>query len=236
VIVNSEATRASLPHSEKVALVYNGLEINPGDPARQDALRREFGLAGDEIGVAVIGKIYPGKGQGQVAEAAALLRSKYPRLKLFLVGEIKDASYAASIRAAVRSAGREDRVVWTGYVPDLTNFLKLMSAVVSASVVESFGRAALEGMAAGVPVLAVRAGGLAEIIEPGANGDLVASPEPKALAAALDALLSDETRRKAHVEGGYETIRKKFSVSRQVRDVENLLADILGGEERKIVA
>jgi len=229
VIVNSEATKAGLPPSDKIVLIWNGVEIKPGDPSRQEALRREFGLVEGDLGLAVIGKIYPEKGQREVVEAVSLLSAKYPRLRLFLAGAVKDDRYAAAIRNAVRCRGLGGKVVFTGYVADLENFLKLMSAVVVASVVESFGRAALEGMAAGVPVLAVRAGGLAEIIEPGLNGDLADSPEPAVLAAAIDALLADEGRRRAFIENGFKTIRTKFSLGRQVRGVERVLAEILGG-------
>jgi glycosyltransferase involved in cell wall biosynthesis len=230
VIVNSETTRAGFPPSDKLVLVPNGIEVGPGDPARRAALRSAFGLEEGEPAVAVVGKIYPGKGQREAVEAVSLLSAKYPRLRLFLVGEVKDGRYADEISALIRRRSLENRVASAGYIADLPDFLKLMSAVVVASVVESFGRAALEGMAAGVPVLAVKAGGLKEIIEPGGNGFLADSREPAVLAAALDELLSAGPERlRAVVEGGFKTIREKFSLRAQVRGVERVLAEILGG-------
>ncbi|MBM3310487.1 MAG: glycosyltransferase family 4 protein [Candidatus Aminicenantes bacterium] len=229
VIVNSEATRSSLPASDKIALVYNGVEIRPGDPAREDSLRRRFGLAEGDPSAAVIGKIYPGKGQREAVEAVSLLADKHPRLKLFLVGGVRDGEYAESIRLLVRSRGLEGRVVFAGYLDDLSFFLRLMAAVVVASTVESFGRAALEGMAAGAAVLAVRSGGLAEVVEDGVNGLLAPSASPEDLAARLDLILRDSSRRQKLVEGGFKTVREKFSLARQVAGVERILAEVLGG-------
>jgi glycosyltransferase involved in cell wall biosynthesis len=104
----------------------------------------------------------------------------------------------------------------------------LLNVVVVASVVESFGRAALEGMAAGVPVLAVRAGGLAEIIRPGENGFLLDSREPEEIARGIEAILQDPTRAAAAVEGGYRTIREEYSLERQRREMDRVLAGVLG--------
>jgi len=229
VIANSEATRAALPPSDKVVVVYNGIEIGPRDSGREESLRRRFALAEGEPAVAVVGKIYPGKRQREAVEAFAALAGKHPRLRLFLVGLVRDEDYAEGIRRFVQARGLEDRVVFPGYLEDLTHFLRLMTVVVVASTVESFGRAALEGLAAGTAVLAVRSGGLAEVIEDGANGVLIPSPAPGAIAAGMDALLGDAARRRTLVENGYRTIRGKFSLRRQVADVERILNEILGG-------
>lgn len=229
VIVNSEATRSSLPASEKIALVYNGVEIRAGDPAREERFRRRFGLAEGNPSAAVVGKIYPGKGQREAVEALSLLAARHPRLRIFLVGRARDEDYAQSLRRLIRARGLEGRVVFAGYLDDLPFFLRLMSVVVVASTVESFGRAALEGMAAGAAVLAVKSGGLAEVVEDGVNGLLVPSASPEEVAAGLDLLLKDSSCRRGLVEGGFRTVREKFSLARQLAGVERVLTEVLGG-------
>jgi len=229
VIVNSEATRSAFPPSDKIVLVPNGIEIVESDPAREEGLRRRFGLeAGDEA-AAVVGKIYPGKGQREAVEAFARIAAEHPRLRFFIVGQVRDESYAESIRGLVADRGLEGRVVWTGYIGDLTHFLRLVTVVVVASTVESFGRAALEGLASGAAVLAVRAGGLVEVIEDGKNGVLAPSADPGALAEGLKSLLGDPGRRRRLVENGRRTVREKFSLRRQVAAVEGILSEVLGG-------
>jgi len=228
VIVNSEGTRAVFPASEKIALIYNGLSIRPGDSARRAAVRSEFGLVEGEPAVGVIGKLYPGKGQREVLQAVGRLSSRYPGLKLLILGETAVARYERELRSIVRRENLEGRVFFTGFRPDLLEILQSLSAVVVASLVDSFGRAALEAMTAGVPVLAVRAGGSIEVVQPDWNGYLAESREPAVLAAALADLLDHPERRAEIIKNGFRTIREKFSIERQVRDVERVLGEAAG--------
>ena len=92
----------------------------------------------------------------------------------------------------------------------------------------NFGRAALEGMAAGVPVLAIRAGGLPEIVQHGENGFLADSREPDVLAQALTEILDRPEGWPEIVKNGYRTVREKFSGERQVRDIERVILDVCG--------
>jgi glycosyltransferase involved in cell wall biosynthesis len=228
VIVNSEATRAVFPASDKIVLIYNGLVIHQGDPEIHDIILAEFGLEDGERAIGVIGKFYPGKGQKEVLQAVALLAERYPDLKLIFLGTAADSRYEQELRRITRLSGLFRRVYFGGYRSDLVEVLQTLSVVVVASVVESFGRAALEGMAAGVPVLAVRAGGLTEIVEPGTNGFLAESREPEVLATALADILDHPERRAEIVKNGYRTVREKYSIESQISGVENVLRDVCG--------
>ena len=228
VIVNSKLTASAFPDSGKIVLVPNGLEVRACDAGRREAIRQELGLERGDFAAGIVGKLYEGKGQREAVQAAARLAPRHPRFKLFVVGEVRDEAYARGLREFVRANGLERQVRFLGYRPDLADLLMLLNVVVVASVVESFGRAALEGMAAGVPVLAVRAGGLAEIIRPGENGFLLDSREPEEIARGIEAILQDPTRAAAAVEGGYRTIREEYSLERQRREMDRVLAGVLG--------
>lgn len=228
VIVNSEATRAAFPDTDKTVLIYNGLAVRPGDPEIRGIILAEFGLEKGERAIGVIGKMYPGKGQKEVVQAFALLAERYPDLRLVFLGASADARYEQEIRRIVRLSRLDRRVHFGGYRSDLLEVLQTLSVVVVASVVESFGRAALEGMAAGVPVLAVRAGGLAEIIEHGVNGFLAESRRPDVLAEALAGILDHPERRNGIIRNGLRTVREKYSIENQIRGVEAVLRDVTG--------
>ena len=146
---------------------------------------------------------------------------------MLVVGEVRDDAYYEGLRKIVRENGLDGRVLFVGYHPDLVNVLKVMRVLIVASVVESFGRAALDGMSAGVPVLAVRAGGLPEIIQHGRNGFLIDSREPKEIALALDHLFQNPNEARRAVEGGWTTVREKFSIARQIEGIERVLGEIL---------
>jgi glycosyltransferase involved in cell wall biosynthesis len=225
VIVNSEATRAAFPGARNVTLIFNGVDIQAGDEGRQNSIRKELGIAADDLVAGIVGKIYEGKGQREAILAVAALANKYPGLKLLVVGEVRDGNYFESLRRIVRDNALESRILFVGFHPDLVNVLKVMRVLIVASVVESFGRAALDGMAAGVPVLAVRAGGLPEIIEHGRNGFLLDSREPKEIGLALEYLFQHPVETRTAIEGGLRTVREKFSVARQIEAVERVLAE-----------
>jgi glycosyltransferase involved in cell wall biosynthesis len=228
IIVNSEASRAPFAGSGKAVLVHNGIDLRRADPGRVAALRAELGIAPGEFVIAVIGKIYEGKGQREALAAAGLLAPKYPNLRWLVVGAVGDASYDRRIREAVSAAGIENRIIFTGYRSDLANLLGLTGAVVVPSVVESFGRVALEAMASGVPVLAVRAGGLPEIIVHDENGFLLDSREPAEIALGIQFVLEHPDRAAAAAAAGLRTVREQYTVEAQVRAVEAVL-DGVGG-------
>jgi glycosyltransferase involved in cell wall biosynthesis len=228
IIVNSEASRAPFAGSGKAVLIHNGIDPRRADPGRVAALRAELGIAPGEFVIAVIGKIYEGKGQREALAAAGLLAPKYPNLRWLVVGAVGDASYDRRIREAVSAAGIENRIIFTGYRSDLANLLGLTGAVVVPSVVESFGRVALEAMASGVPVLAVRAGGLPEIIIHDENGFLLESREPAEIALGIQFVLEHPDRAAAAAAAGLRTVREQYTVEAQVRAVEAVL-DGVGG-------
>ena len=178
--------------------------------------------------VGVVGKLYPGKGQKEVLLALARLAGRYPDLKLIIIGTAADRRYEQDLRRLVRLNHLSRRVVFAGFRPDIVEVLQNLSVVVVASVVDSFGRAALEGMAAGVPVLAVKAGGSIEIIRPGRNGFLAESRDPEVLAAALAEILDHPEHWPAIVENGFRTVREDFSIEKQVQGVSRVLLEVCG--------
>lgn len=228
VIVNSKLTASAFPDSEKIAFVPNGLEVRACDARHREAIRQELGIEAGDFAVGIVGKLYEGKGQREVVQAAALLVPRHPRLKLYVIGDVRDEAYARGLREFVKANGLERRVLFLGYRPDLADLLMLLNVLVVASNVESFGRAALEGMAAGVPVLALRAGGLAEIVRPGENGFLLESREPVEIARGVETIFRDRSRTAAMVEGGYRTVREEYSLERQRSETDRVLADVLG--------
>lgn len=228
VIVNSERTRAAFPQADKLVLIYNGLNVRPGDPEIRPIIRAEFGLEDGSRAIGIIGKLYPGKGQREVLQAFVLIADRYPDLKLIFIGASADAEYEADLRRFIRHHHVFKRVFFAGFRTDLTEVLQTITAVVVASVVDSFGRAALEGMAAGVPVLAVRAGGLPEIVQHGENGFLADSRDPEVLAGALSDILDHPDHWPAIVKNGFRTVREKFSGERQVKEIERVILDVCG--------
>lgn len=228
VIVNSKASRMAFPADCPVVIIYNGLEMPRGDENRQKTIRGELGIREGDLVAAVIGKIYRGKGQAEALRAASLLGPKYPNLKWLIIGAAGDGRYARDLRRYVQAAGLSGKVFFLGYRPDLSHILGSLNIVVVPSVVESFGRVALEAMAAGVPVVGVREGGLPEIIVHGENGLLADSNRPGEIARVVAFVLDNPGRAKAMSEEGKRTVRAMFTLENQIRGIEKVLDACLG--------
>ena len=103
-----------------------------------------------------------------------------------------------------------------------------LDLLVHASITpEPFGQVIIEGMAAGIPVIATRGGGVPETVESGRTGLLVPMGDAPALADALLTLLRDPATA-SHLGGnGWREVRERFLPRRTARDIEAVYDTIL---------
>jgi glycosyltransferase involved in cell wall biosynthesis len=105
--------------------------------------------------------------------------------------------------------------------------MRASDAVVHASVYpEPFGRVIVEGMLAGRPVIATRAGGVTEIIDD-ETGILVPPNDTAKLANAITSLAEDPVHAARLAAAGMKRAREEFSVTAMVRGVEDAVRDLL---------
>ena len=237
VIVNSRATAeafvASGGRAEKVRLVYNGIDPAAFGSVVQtevDALRRELGLDGVPV-VGVFSRLAPWKGQHVLLEALTRL----PGVHALLVGDavFGEHAYAEALRAQSKTLGIEDRVHFAGFRRDIPQLMRLSEVVAHTSVdPEPFGRVIVEGMLAGRPVVATRAGGAVEIVEDGTSGVLVPPRDATALASALSDLLADPARADALAEAGREAALEFFSLRAMLEGITQQLQEVAAGRQR----
>jgi glycosyltransferase involved in cell wall biosynthesis len=237
VIVNSRATAeafvASGGRAEKVRLVYNGIDPAPFGSVVQievDALRRELGLDGVPV-VGVFSRLAPWKGQHVMLEALTRL----PGVHALLVGDavFGEHAYAEALRDQSKILRIEDRVHFAGFRRDIPQLMRLSKVVAHTSVdPEPFGRVIVEGMLAGRPVVATRAGGVVEIVEDGTSGVLVPPRDATALASALSDLLADPARADALAEAGREAAVEFFSLWAMLEGITRQLQEVAAGRQR----
>jgi glycosyltransferase involved in cell wall biosynthesis len=147
---------------------------------------------GDVIGI--VGRLAEWKGQDVFVRALAAVCADYPDLRGRVVGSamFDEHAYADTLRALAQELGVADRVTFVGFVDAVEEELAGLDVLVHASVIpEPFGQVVVEGMAAGLPVIASAAGGPAEIITDGVDGLLVAPGDVQALASAMRRLVGD---------------------------------------------
>ncbi len=178
--------------------------------------------------VGLVGRMEPWKGQDRLLLAQALLRGRGHEMHTVLVGgDAYDISprYARSLPQLVERLGLAAAVTLTGQVVDAGPYIEQMDILVNASEREPFGIVLLEGMARGVPVVAVDGGGPTEIVEHRRSGLLARSGEPEALADVLQPLLISADLRHAIGQGGRARFEREFTdVAMRRRFFEQLQA------------
>jgi glycogen(starch) synthase len=150
----------------------------------------------DEFALLFVGRCYPRqKGLEHLISALGLLLSKC-KIHLTIVGE--DWGGAGTLQALARALGVEKHVTFTGALPrnEVINAYASADAFVLPSLFEPFGIVLLEAMAAGLPVVASRVGGIPEVVSDGKTGLLVQPGDSRSLANALENLISDSALRR----------------------------------------
>lgn len=185
VIANSETTLAALGLPQlRAAVVHEPVE-QPA-PDRPAAPREAFT-------VTMVGRLAPWKGQDVFLRAFARAFPAGPE-RAVIVGSalFGEHAYASSLERLIGQLGLAGRVELRGFRDDVAAELAQTDALVHASVIaEPFGRVVVEGMAAGLPVVAANAGGPTEIVTDGADGLLVQPGDVDELAAALARLAAE---------------------------------------------
>src|SRR4051794_1774300 len=130
----------------------------------------------------------------------------------------------------VRSTGAQDVFLagWRGH-DELADGLNAADLVVLPSVHEQFGQVIVEGMACGLPSIAVDAHGPATIVDDGETGWLVPPDDEDAMAEALVEAVNDPEERRSRGEAGYEVAREKYSWPALVERVATVYDKVVRG-------
>jgi glycosyltransferase involved in cell wall biosynthesis len=183
--------------------------------------------------VAMVGRFSPWKGQ-VVALRAFAAADLGPGARLVLMGApmFGEEHYEREIHREIESLGLAERVELPGFVDDVLAALTDVDVLVHASTIpEPFGQVVLEGLAAGVPVVATREGGPGEILADGVDGLLYPAGDAAALGRLLRDLRADPALRRRLTENGRKRVAD-FSPTAIGASVMQLYADI-GTPEHK---
>ena len=180
--------------------------------------------------IGMIGRISPWKGQHVFIKAAAIVCEQFPETKFEIIGAplFSETPYEEELHRLAASLRLERSVRFTGFVNDIGSAISRLQMVVHASIIgEPFGQVIIEGMAAGKPVIATRAGGIPEIVVDEDTGLLVPIEDERALADAMITLLQNPGRAAQMGANGRERVRNFFTIEQHARAVEQVYEDVL---------
>jgi len=210
--------------------IYNGVNIAPSEQNNNITTNKAI-----KNRLLFVGRISPEKGVHILLDAFQKVAWHYPEVQLEIIGpeavapleyivalsdedKVKDLavfypeSYLLQLQKRLPSE-LASQVRFTGFVPysQLHNHYVNADVLVNPSLSEAFGMSLAEAMAAEIPVVAARVGGMTEVVAEGKTGLLFDSGDASALAEALLYLLSDEELRKSMGKAGRQRVLELFS-------------------------
>ena len=196
----------------RYSVLYAPVDIKEGDSTKE--YRIEAGRA-PRIGLIanwnpIKGLEYFVTGVSEASKRSGLL------LDMVFAGGRPDThrQYSLEIDALIDSLGLRDSVHDLGFVGDVSELMRTLDVLVLSSTSEACPMVVLEAMAAGVPVVASKVGGVPELLEDrtdGAAGIIVPPCDSNAIAEGILMLLREEGKRRAMGEVGYKRARAMFS-------------------------
>lgn len=206
--------------ANKIVIVHNPVPAWAGKAERSAA---KEGIPSshhnrNHLGVGILGRITPFKGQLQFAEAARLVLQEFEQVHFWIIGsptagDSADEAYFEEVQRDVRAARLGS---WFSFVPhdhDVARCYDLLDIVVLASQgPEAFPMILLEAMSLGKAIVAPRAGGVAELLEDGQTALLVREASAGSLAQGILDLLYDPGKRRQLAENGRKVSSERFSI------------------------
>ncbi len=205
--------------ADQIVRIYNGVDLDdyPFAEPRGD-------VPDDGGRLLFLGRLTGWKGAEVMLRAIQSLSAKRPALSAVVAG---DGPARTSWEKMAAELGIAARIQFVGFQPEVIPRLREADLLVHASTApEPFGRVLVEGMAAGVPVVASNHGAAPEIIEPGRSGWLAPPGDSKALASAIDAGLAAGSARVTVARAARARVEEHFTVDRTAAAVRRLLDSV----------
>lgn len=169
--------------------------------------------------IGVIGRLTPIKGHLVLIKAMAAVAKLVPKVLLMVVGDAppEKTAYEQELHRLVHQLGLDTVVGFVGRREDIPQLLATMDLLVMPSTYqEGFGRVLIEAGACGVPVVASRVGGVADVIEHGRTGLLVPPHDPAGLSQAIVRLLRDRASAARLAQAFRQRIEQEFRLEAMI--------------------
>ena len=180
-------------------------------------LRRKYNLPDDSLIAITVGRLTEHKGHRYLIDIAHRIVKKYPGTIFLLAG---DGPLRSALEVKIKTAGMEKYFTLTGMLEDLDLELTGADLMIHPSIEEPFGIAILEGMRAGLPVVASRVGGIPEVVAEGETGFLVEPQNPDSLCNAVLEMLDSREKRKSFGQAGQRRWCSNFRLETMIEKIE----------------
>ena len=220
-----EHVRYKVAGPQKFVTIHGGNSLAPFRSMRVNATnkRKELGLPPEGPIIGTVGRLVLIKGHTWLIRAVPQVLAEFPQACVVLIG---DGPLLGELKELAADLGISQHVVFLGTRHDIPECLAVLDLFVLPSLNEGMGRALLEAMAVGCPVVATRVGGIPDVVADGTTGLLVPPRDDRALAEAILTLLRDRSRRAAYCEAARRYVDGRFDIETMVHNIERLYDEV----------
>jgi teichuronic acid biosynthesis glycosyltransferase TuaC len=225
--IKKEAEKLALP-KRKIKVVHNGIYVHDFvfNSRARDKVRKKLQINSKSKVLLFVGGLEINKGVYELIESFISLTSQYHNLHLIMVGIGSERHSLEKIR---RGNKLSDKLHLMGQISHdaIPDFYSSSDIFVLPTYNEGFPTVIKEAMAAGLPVIASRVGGIPEVVEEGKTGYLINSKDVTSLTKAIIRCIEDENL--CHKMGKYarEIVEQKFSWETNAKEHVKLYEDLL---------
>jgi glycosyltransferase involved in cell wall biosynthesis len=209
---------------EKFSVIRLGIDLEQRVGGDGGELRRRFGIPPERFVVGWVGRMTGIKRVPDVLAAFARLVELGVDAQLVLVG---DGPERAQLERRANELGIQRRTLFAGYQRDIGPYWSLFDAFLLPSANEGTPVVAIESLAAEVPVVATRVGGVPDVVRDGTDGFLTEVGDIESIAARLAELARDPALRARMGATAREHVVPRYRVSRLIDDVDELYRELL---------
>jgi len=219
----ADETKDVFKIEKDIRVIHNFYDPTRFKPSSEICQRSEFAKE-DEFLLMHVSNFRPVKRTLDVIDIFDKVAAKLPA-KLLLIGEGPDTILA---RRQITKKGLINKVIFLGNQNRVEAVLRCADLFLMPSEEESFGLAALEALACGVPVIGTSGTGLSEVIDDGQDGYLLPVGDTGAMAQMAFELLNDKNELLKFKNNAANLAYKKFAAEKIVSQYENYYEEILG--------
>ena len=203
---------------KKTAVISYPTDVSAYRPLTSgvDSLRRYYGFTKDNLIVLAVGRLVYKKGFDYLIRAMQYIRKKYPHVRLVIGGEGDLRKIWENLAERLDVA---DVVLFIGTIKrdEIISYYNLADIMVAPSIVDKYGNVdggpvtAFESMACGKPQIVTNVLGVADVMKDGVNGFIVRQKDTRALANALERLITSTDLRKKMGEANKRLVQTYLS-------------------------
>jgi len=207
----------------KIKVIPLGFDLSRFNAAKnefRESTREDFGISGNDVAVAIVGRLVPVKNHLLFINALGnLIKDLTVPVKVFIVG---DGSERNNIEEAIKSLPKSPllKIELTSWIQDIAKFNAGMDLICLTSNNEGTPVSLIEAQAANIPVITTDVGGVRDIVLEGETGFIVPKNDVASLSDKMRLLIEDENLRKKMSQNGWTFVEHKFHYTTLVKNME----------------